>query len=162
MGVRVGVLGIGNILLSDDGIGVHVIRRLKDRYRFPDNVRLIDGGTMGLDLLPFLEDIERLIIIDAVNLNKPYGTVEIITVDRIPTILNSKLSVHQIGISDLFFAMRIKGLPIKEVMLIGIQPGSLEVGTEPSEEIKAGIETVIDHIINKMREWGVEVIGDEG
>ena len=157
MGVRAGILGVGNLLTGDDGVGVHVIRELKKRYRFPDNVRLIDGGTMGLDLLPFLEDIDRLIIIDAVNLKKPPGTIEIIDGERLPAILNSKLSVHQIGLSDLLFAIRMKELPLKEICLIGIQPESMETGIELSERIKAGINTLLNHALNKLREWGIDV-----
>ncbi len=158
MGVSAGILGVGNLLTGDDGIGVHVIRELIRRYRFPDNVRLIDGGTMGLDLLPFIEDIDRLIIIDAVDLKKPPGAIEIINGNSLPAILSSKLSVHQIGLSDLFFVMRMKELPLKEICLIGIQPKSMETGTELSEEIKAKIDTLINHTLNKLMEWGIEVI----
>lgn len=157
MGIEAAVLGIGNILLTDDGIGVHVIRELQYRYRFPANVRLIDGGTMSLDLLPFLEDIDRLLIIDAVNLKKAPGTIEIITGDRIPAVLGSKLSVHQIGLSDLLFAMKVKGLPIKEICLIGIQPRSLETGTELSEDLRGIVNTAVNHVLNKLREWNVTV-----
>jgi len=158
VGVSAGILGVGNLLTGDDGIGVHVIRELIRRYRFPDNVRLIDGGTMGLDLLPFIEDIDRLIIIDAVDLKKPPGAIEIINGNSLPAILSSKLSVHQIGLSDLFFVMRMKELPLKEICLIGIQPKSMETGTELSEEIKAKIDTLINHTLNKLMEWGIEVI----
>jgi hydrogenase maturation protease len=157
VGVSAGILGVGNLLTGDDGVGVHVIRELIKRYRFPDSVRLIDGGTMGLDLLPFIEDIDRLIIIDAVDFKKPPGAIEIINGDSLPAILSSKLSVHQIGLSDLFFVIRMKELPLKEICLIGIQPKSMETGTELSEEIKAKVDILIKHVLNKLRDWRVEV-----
>jgi len=157
VGVRTGILGVGNLLTGDDGIGIHVIRELKNRYSLPEEVRLIDGGTMGLDLLPFLEDIDRLIIIDAVDLKKPPGTIEIINGDSLPAILSSKLSVHQIGLSDLFFALKMKGLPLKEICLIGIQPKSMETGIELSEEIKTQFDTLISHIIDRLRVWGIGI-----
>jgi len=157
MGVRAGILGVGNLLAGDDGVGVHVVREIKERYRVPENVRLIDGGTMGLDLLPFLEDIDRLIIVDAVDLKEPPGTIQVIDGDSLPAVLSSRLSVHQIGLSDLFFAIKMKGLPLKEVCLIGIQPKSLKTGTELSEEIKAKVDILIKHVLNKLRDWKVEV-----
>ncbi len=157
MGVRAGILGVGNLLTGDDGVGVHVIRELKERYTFPAGVKLIDGGTMGLDLLPFLEDIDRLIIIDAVDLKKAPGTIEMIKGDRIPSIISSKISVHQIGLSDLLFAIRMKEIPIKEICLIGIQPKSIETGTELSEEIKRGIELLLSCVLHKLRQWGIDV-----
>jgi hydrogenase maturation protease len=82
--VNITVLGIGNILLSDDGVGVHVINRLKAEYEFPEHVRLMDGGTKGLDLLPYLEECDKILIIDAANFKKDPGTIDSIEDDRIP------------------------------------------------------------------------------
>jgi len=162
VGIKVAVIGTGNILLRDEGIGVHIIRTIGERYRFPDNVRLIDAGTMGIDLLPFIEDSERLLIIDAVDLKKPAGTIELINGKDLPAILNSKISVHQIGLSDLLFAIRFRELPLKEICLIGIQPDSIGTGTELSDVIKEQVDTLIEHTISLLREWGIEVFSKEG
>lgn len=158
--MNIAILGIGNILLSDDGIGVHVIRRLQHQYKFPESVRLIDGGTMGLDLLPFLEGIEKLLIIDAVDLKKEHGTIEIITGDKIPSILSSKLSVHQVGLTDLLFAIRMIGTELKEICLIGIQPKSLKTGTELTEEIRRGLKPLMENVLQRLKQWGIEVTSE--
>ena len=156
--MNIAILGIGNILLSDEGIGVHAINKLKDEYEFPEYVKLIDGGTMGLDLLPFFEGNDKVLIIDAVNFRKEPGTIDIIEGDKIPAFLTSKLSVHQIGLPDMLFAARLMGITPTEMCLIGMQPKSMESGTELSEEIKEKLETLVEKILQKLREWGVEII----
>lgn len=153
--MNIAVLGIGNVLLSDEGIGVHVVNKLKDEYEFPETVKLIDGGTMGLDLLPFLEGNDKVLIIDAVDFRKEPGTIDTITGDDIPRFLNSKLSVHQIGLPDMLFAARLMGSTPLEMCLVGIQPKSMEAGTALSEEIKEQFETLLDSVLQKLRDWGV-------
>ncbi len=102
----IAVFGIGNILLSDDGVGVHTLNRLKEEYDLPGYVELIDGGTKGLDLLPLLEDRDKVLIIDAANFNRKPGTIDAVEGDKIPAFLSTKLSVHQIGLPDLLFAAK--------------------------------------------------------
>jgi hydrogenase maturation protease len=155
--LNIAVFGIGNILLSDDGVGVHVINRLRDRYIFPGSVELIDGGTKGLDLLPLFEGRDKILIIDAANFNRDPGTIDTVMGDKIPAFLSSKLSVHQIGLPDTLFAAKLMDIIPPEMCLIGIQPASMNTGTELSAEIQDRIEMLIDRIIQKLREWGAEV-----
>jgi len=156
--LNIALIGIGNLLLSDEGVGVHAINKLNDEYKFPESVRLIDGGTMGLDILPFLEGNDKVLIIDAVNFHKEPGTIEIIEGDEIPKFLSSKLSVHQIGIPDMLFAARLMDIIPSEICLIGIQPKSIVPGLELSEEIKNRFEALLERIFQKLSEWGVEAI----
>ncbi len=156
--MNIAILGIGNILLSDEGIGVHAINKLKDQCKFPENVRLIDGGTMGLDLLPFFEGNDKVLIIDAVDFKKEPGTIDIIEGGKIPSFLTSKLSVHQIGLPDMLFAARLMEITPHEMCLIGIQPKSMDTGTELSEEIKTKLEPLLDRVIQKLKEWGINAI----
>ncbi len=156
--MKIAILGIGNILLSDEGVGVRAIDKLKAEYEFPENVRLIDGGTMGLDLLPFFEGNEKVLIIDAVNFKKDPGTIDIIEGDKIPGFLTSKLSVHQIGLPDLLFAARLMEITPPQMCLIGIQPKSMDTGTELSEEIKDKLETLVERVIQKLKEWEIEAV----
>ncbi len=155
--MNIAVFGIGNILLSDDGVGVHAINKLKEEYTFPPSVELIDGGTKGLDLLPLFEGRDKVLIIDAANFRKEAGTIDIVEGDRLPAFLSLKLSVHQIGLPDTLFAMRLLEITPAEMCLIGIQPESMETGTELSETIQVKLTDLADNVIQKLRSWGVDV-----
>lgn len=148
---------MGNILLKDEGVGVHAIRRLRERFEFPEDVSIIDGGTMGLDLLPFIEMAERLLLIDAVDLRKEPGTVVTLEGEEIPAVIKTKISPHQIGLNDLFSVMRLLDKGPREITIIGIQPDEVDTGTELSGRIREGLDTLIDAIIGKLRQWNVEV-----
>ncbi|MFN2165272.1 MAG: hydrogenase maturation protease, partial [Anaerolineae bacterium] len=88
------ILGAGNLLLSDDGAGVHVIRRLMEAVELPEQVQVLDGGTMGLDLLHYLEGIRYLLIIDAMETGGPPGTLRRLAGDEVPAYLSVKMSPH--------------------------------------------------------------------
>mgnify|MGYP001576043661 CR=1 FL=1 len=146
------------MLLSDDGVGVHAINKLKSDYQFPKSVELIDGGTKGLDLLPLFEGRDKVLIIDAANFKKEPGFIDIVDGDKIPAFLSSKLSAHQIGLPDMLFAARLMEITPPEMCLIGIQPKSMETGIELSEEIKKQLEALTERVLQRLKEWGVEVI----
>ncbi len=156
--MNIAVLGIGNLLLSDDGVGVHVIKKLQDEYEFPKSVELIDGGTKGLDLLPLFEGKDKILIVDAANFKKEPGTIDTVEGDKIPAFLSSKLSVHQIGLPDTLFAAKLMDITPAEMSLIGIQPKSMETGTELSEVVNDRMEQLIKIVLKKLNEWGVETI----
>jgi hydrogenase maturation protease len=156
--VNIAVFGIGNILLSDDGVGVHAIQKLSNEYAFPDSVELIDGGTKGLDLLPLFENRDKILIADAANFRKEPGTIDIVEGDKIPAFLSKKLSVHQIGLQDTLFAAKLMDIIHSEMCLIGIQPKSMETSIELSEEVKSQFEPFLNAILQKLKEWGVEAV----
>ncbi len=159
--VKIAVLGIGNILLQDEGAGVRAVEALKEKYIFPENVELIDGGTMGLDLLPFIEGKDRVLIIDAVDFKEKAGTIKTIEHNNIPAFLNTKLSVHQIGVPDMIYAARFMGIAPPEMCLIGIQPNNIDTGLEMSQEIKVKINELLEVVCDKLNEWGVEIKNKE-
>ncbi len=155
---RVVVLGLGNILLSDEGVGVHVVNAIKGQYAPSPQLELIDGGTMGLDLLPLFQTQDRILIIDAVDFGKAPGHVGIIQGSNIPSVLNTKLSVHHIGLSDVLFAARLLRAIPPDVCLIGIQPKSLDVGLDMTEDIRLQVKQIIDLVMQKLKEWNVECV----
>jgi hydrogenase maturation protease len=150
------IIGLGNILLKDEGVGVHVVNTIRERYTFSPEVQIIDGGTLGLDLLPFFEGKQEILIIDAVDFRKEPGHIGMLEDDAIPSTLFSKLSVHHIGLSDVLFAAKLKDLTPSKLCLIGIQPQSLEVGLEMTDCIRDRIEDVIALTIKKLKEWNIQ------
>jgi hydrogenase maturation protease len=141
--------------MSDDGVGVRVIQHLMDNYSFPVDVELLDGGTLGLDLLPRLEGRTRLLLVDAIDMDKLPGTVMRIEGDDIPLVFSTKLSPHQMGLQDLLAVAELQGITFESMALWGIQPGSIELGTELSEKVAANFEELIQGVLSELAGWGV-------
>ena len=156
---RVVLLGLGNILLSDEGVGVHAINTIKGRYAFSPPIDIIDGGTMGLDLLPLFQDRNRILIIDAVDFGKAAGTVGLLEDDAIPSVLNAKLSVHHIGVADLLFTAKLTREVPPSICLVGIQPKSLDVGLEMTDDIRNQFGSIIDLAVDILTKWGIACSG---
>jgi hydrogenase maturation protease len=148
------VLGVGNTLMSDEGVGVHVVERLAAGYEIPKEVQLLDGGTLGMDLLYYLEGIENLLLVDAVETHKEPGTIIRLEDDEVPSFLALKISPHQLGVPDMLAAARFKDLYPKRLVLWGIQPELLEIGLELSPLIESKMDTLVGKLIDQLRAWG--------
>jgi hydrogenase maturation protease len=145
------VLGLGNILLGDEGVGVRVIERLQDQYEFPEEVQVMDGGTLGLDLLPYLKGTSRLLVVDAVQAGKPPGTLLRLEGKEIPVLLDlSKVSPHQDGLQDLLAAAALTGCLPKEVVLWGVQIESLGVSLELSPVVAAQVDPLVERVAGEL------------
>lgn len=155
---NIAVIGLGNTLLTDEGIGVHAVEALRKEFTFPENVKLIDGGTMGLDLLPFMEGMSKVLLVDAVDIKREPGTIVMIEGDDVPSFLNTKLSVHQIGLPDVLAALKLLDISPKELCLIGIQPKTIDVGLHMSREMREALKTLRDRIIEKLSDWSVRCL----
>jgi hydrogenase maturation protease len=152
---RVLVLGLGNVLLSDEGIGVHAALALRKAYRFSPEIDIVDGGTMGLDLLPLFQDRDRILIIDAVDFRKPCGHVATLEQASIPSVLNTKMSTHHIGLADLLIAARLtRELPL-HVALVGIQPFSLAMAIGLTPELSRYWDPLFAEIISRLEAWNI-------
>lgn len=154
--MKASVIGLGNILLKDEGIGVHAVNAIKEGYTFSPEVEIIDGGTLGLDLLHFFEGRDRVLIVDAVDFRKDPGYIGVIEDDNIPSTLFAKLSVHHIGLSDVLFAAKLLDITPSKLRLIGIQPQSLDVGLTMTECVSGKMNQLIDLIIQTLKEWNIE------
>lgn len=148
------VLGVGNTLLSDEGFGVHVVERLVKQYVLPKEVHALDGGTLGMDLLYYLEGVENLLIVDAVEAHRAPGSLIRLSGDEVPAFLSLKISPHQMGIPDMLAAAKLKGSFPKNIVLWGVQPASLEVGLELSETLSPLVDVVVEKIVEELRKWG--------
>lgn len=153
--IKIALIGIGNILLRDEGVGVHVVYAIKKRYTFSPEVEIIDGGTMGLDLLPLIEGKDRILIVDAVDFGKDPGYIDILEKESIPSTLNSKLSVHHINLSDVLFALKLMNIS-PDICLIGIQPKSIDIGLDLTEEVGSKMDELIDKILKILSRWDVK------
>ena len=149
------ILGLGNILLTDEGVGVHMINEFEKRYSVPDYVEIIDGGAAGLDLIPFIEGREKVLMVDAVNFDREPGYIGIIENEAIPAKLSLKASMHHLGLMDVLCIVNMSGNVPKDMCLLGIQPKSLELGLDMTPEIWDKKEALIERMVSKLQEWNI-------
>jgi hydrogenase maturation protease len=149
------ILGLGNILMTDEGIGVHTVNEFQRRYSVPDYVEIVDGGAAGLDLIPFIEGREKVLMVDAVNFDREPGYVDLLENEAIPARITLKSSMHHLGLMDVLSIVKMSGNYPKMLCLIGIQPKSLELGLDMTPEIWDKKEVLIEHIVNTLGEWNV-------
>jgi hydrogenase maturation protease len=150
------ILGLGNVLLGDEGVGVRVVARLLEEYDFPEGVQVMDGGNQGLYLLPYVEDAARLVVVDAVQARETPGTLVRLTGEEIPIFLDvAKVSPHQEGLQDLLAVAALRGDLPGEVIFWGAQVGSLDVGLALSPAVAAQVEVLVDKVIEELAHWGI-------
>ena len=141
------VLGVGNVLMRDEGVGVHVARAIAGEASLVgDDVRVVDGGTLGLDLLPLVADARAVILVDAVDLRANPGTIGVLRGDAVHGVLGGHLSSHQVGLGDLVAVGRLAGVLPDRIVLVGIQPAAIEVGLDLTTECAAAVPLAIDAI----------------
>jgi hydrogenase maturation protease len=152
---RVLVLGLGNVLLQDEGLGVRALNRLAERYHFPDNVRIMDGGTMGMHLFPYLDGCTHLLILDAVETDSSPGTSVRIAGPDHEQALSRKLSMHQAGVPELLAVGRLVGNLPAQVVVCGLQPETVDWGLDLSPTIAGQVDRLVSLAIEVLRCWGV-------
>ena len=157
MAIKISLIGLGNLLLGDEGVGIHAVEALKKKYDFPEEVRLLDGGTLGLDLLHLIEGMDRVLFVDAVEFKEQAGTIAVIEGEGLPSLLEPKLSLHHVGLADLLLASSFLGTRPAEIALVGIQPETLEIGLELSPTIQGRFDKLLETVLEKLREWGLEI-----
>lgn len=136
---------------------MRVIQHLLGSYSFPPEVELLDGGTLGLDLLPRLEGRKRLLLVDAIDMDKPPGTVMRIEGDEIPLVFSTRLSPHQMGLQDLLSVAELQGVVFESMVLWGIQPASIDLGTELSGLVAENFGELVQGVLRELAGWGVNV-----
>jgi hydrogenase maturation protease len=153
---EVTILGIGNLLMGDEGVGIHALTTLQETYTFSPNINFIDGGTIGIDLIPYFEECKKMIIIDAVDSQEEPGFIVTLANEEIHYRFNTKLSLHHAGLSDVLSIIKLQEIEAPDMVLIGVQPEKVEMGLELSDTVGSKMEKVISIIINKLEEWGIE------
>ncbi len=151
------VLGVGNILLGDEGAGVKVVDLLEERYRFSDQVEFVDGGTAGLELLSCLDDKQHVIIIDAILGAEPPGTIKKMVLDNAPAFFQNRISPHQLGLAEMLSCAAMTDSLPDHISLYGIIPESLETGLELTQTVAAAVEKISRQVLDDLQILGVEI-----
>ena len=150
------ILGVGNVILTDEGFGVHAAEYLDHHYTFPDNVQIVDGGTLGIELTQYVTGTNKLLVIDSINGGAEPGTVFRFHNDAIMEHFQDKLSAHEVGIQDVLALLTVTGHKIPEVIVIGAQPFDLEAGVGLSDGMQALLPQIVEQILKDLRDWGIE------
>jgi hydrogenase maturation protease len=141
------VLGLGNVLLGDDGVGAAAIALLLDRYQPPGDVRVLDGGTLGLALLPYLEEADAVILVDAIRADQPAGSLVRLDGEDVAPAVATRLSPHQIGVADLLDGVRWLDRYPATLVLHGIVPASMELEVGLTEAVAAALPDLVERVV---------------
>ncbi len=155
MAAKITLIGLGNLLLRDEGVGIHVVRALEAHCQALPDLEIVDGGTAGLDLLPYIEDRDRVLLVDAVNFRKEPGYIGILENQEIPALFAAKESLHHLGLMDVLAAAQLLDRAPKDICLIGIQPHTIETGLELSDLLQAKLPELLARIVAKLKDWGL-------
>ena len=154
------VLGIGNILYADEGFGIRAVEALHARYVFPDSVRVMDGGTQGIFLLPWVRSAERLLIFDAVDFGMAPATLRLVRGDEVPRYMGAKkVSMHQAGFQEVLASADLTDSLPAELALVGVQPELLnDYGGSLTEGVRSQIEPAVALACRVLNDWGVDCV----
>jgi hydrogenase maturation protease len=155
---RILVLGLGNILLKDEGVGVHIAQMLQE-LALPHNVEVVDGGTASLDVLLLAPGIEKLVVIDALRAGKEAGTIYKARLkseerDKLEQIFSSgsRISLHQVGLIDALAIAEKMNCSPKEIAIIGIEPKKIDCGLELTDDVKQKIPEIINTVLKEVED----------
>lgn len=151
---RILVLGIGNTLLSDEGLGIHLLEYLRERHPDLPGVTWLDGGTLSFTLAPLIEEHENLIVLDAAQLNKPPGTISLLVGEAMDAFVGKgKRSVHEVGLVDLLTIAQLQDRLPKRRALLGIQPADFGWGEQPGEAVAQAIPEASAQVLGLIQRW---------
>jgi hydrogenase maturation protease len=146
------VIGVGNTILSDDGVGVHAARRLESDPRTPAGVTILDGGAIGLELMPYVSDASRVLFLDAVNTGAAPGTLSRMTGTDLLG-LSGGQNVHQLGVADLIAALALVSTRPQDIVVLGLQPANTDWGTSLTPDVEAALSRLVDAALAQLLLW---------
>lgn len=154
---KIRVLGLGNLMRTDDAVGMLTLHRLTADSRFPAEIEAIEGGTLGLDLLHALYGISHLLVLDAVDTGAAPGTLVRFAGQELARLPTSK-SVHLLGLSDLINALLLMEAPPIEVVLLGVQPESTDWGTDLTRQVAFAQGDLVEAALTQIVYWNKEIV----
>ena len=149
------ILGIGNLLMRDEGVGIHAMNQLQASYTFSPEINFVDGGTIGIDLIPYFEDCKKMIIVDAVDSQESPGYIVTLENQEINYRFNTKLSLHHAGLSDVLSIIKLQEIEAPDMILIGVQPERVEMGIELSDTVNEVMPKVRDIALRILKDWNI-------
>ncbi|MCL1790988.1 MAG: HyaD/HybD family hydrogenase maturation endopeptidase [Peptococcaceae bacterium] len=151
------ILGIGNLVRRDEGVGIHLLRLLEDTLSsegpLASQIELIDGGTMGFPLLSIIETAGKLLILDAVETGRPPGEIAVWHGEQVPYFFATKMSVHQVSFADILTIAKFNNAYPADIAVVGIQPHTLDWGTELSDEVSAVLPQAVERVMEILGQW---------
>jgi hydrogenase maturation protease len=148
------VIGLGNPIMADDGLGIAALVRLREGWTLPESVRLVDGGTWGMNLLPLVEEASELLLLDAIDRGGPVGELVVLEREQVPRFLGLKLSPHQIDLREVLALAELRGgLPAKLVAM-GLQPARVEMFSGLSPGVECRMDQLLAAVIQRLERWG--------
>ena len=154
------VLGVGNPLMGDDGLGIAVVAHVQSAWGEAPELLVVDGGTWGMNLLPIVEQARRLLIVDAIDRDAKPGTLVTLQRDEIPRYFGRTLSPHQLDLREVLALAELRGPLPQETVAVGIQPAAIELSLELSSEVAAALPALLDDIESRLRRWGYLVAAE--
>lgn len=148
------VIGLGNPLMGDDGLGLAAVARLQERYVMPPSVLVVDGGTWGMNLLPTIEGAGRLLLVDAINNGMPPGTEVVLDRTELPKVLALKVSPHQIDMREVLALTELRGTLPDDTLALGLQPERVEMGLALSPRLAERLDHLVETIVYQLALWG--------
>ena len=152
------ILGLGNVLCTDDGLGAAAVDRLRRQFEMPDGVVVLEGGTLGLALLSYVARARAAILVDAIRADAPPGTIVRLEGAEVAPAVHDRLSVHQIGVADLLDGARWLDRYPDRVVLIGVVPQTIELGVGCSRVVHEALPSLVSGIVDVARTVGFELI----
>jgi hydrogenase maturation protease len=152
------VLGAGSPLMGDDGLGIEVLAAIAEKWVESPDLRFLDGGIWGMRLLPHIEEADRLLVIDAVRVDAPPGTLVRVEREDIPRHLRTKISTHQIDLSEVFAVAELRGNFPSDAVVLGIEPVRIDAYMEISPEVMATVPFLIEAVERQLEAWGHELV----
>ncbi len=140
--------------MGDDGLGLAALERLREAWDLPPGVELVDGGTWGMNLLPIIEDAEKVLLIDAIDTGAAPGTETVLTRQRLPRYLSTKISPHQVDLSDVLALAELRGTLPEHTTAVGLQPGRVEMSSELSEVLRCRLDDLVLSVVRVLDAWG--------
>ena len=148
------VIGLGNPLMGDDGLGLAALDQLRTQWELPATVRLVDGGTWGMNLLPLLEDAEAVVLIDAIDAGRGPGELVLLERDDVPRFLGLKLSPHQIDLREVIALAAFRGRLPERLVVIGLQPERVELSAVLTPAVARHVGKVVTGVVARLGSWG--------